>query len=275
MKYIKNLSEYLFERLDNIEGRRLWDLVLYFDKPIEEKEKELPQFFDNHYPNIFEEWCMENANYFLDDLEEYDSEDEAYDNIIYPTTHYELMNYPDAERVYREFLINIVDNIFNNNTHNLDLHLLPLYITYNHEGDIEDDWMVHFTEEEETQKKILDDQYFCGIPNMYNLAISAGNEEDWDKDGYCFAFDLNNVYYNFQHGYSHYGNYGILFKASGIQLYHNGDNEIQTIFIGDQATNMIPFYYDEETKEFYNKDNNIRTDEIDDFFDELKNEITK
>ena len=34
---------------------------------------------------------------------------------------------------------------------------------------------------------------------------------------------------------------------------------------------MIPFYYDQDTKELYNEDNSIRTNEIDDFFEELKN----
>ena len=270
MKYIKNLSQFLVEKLTNATGK-MYELVDYFDKTIEEKENELPKFFDDNYPHIFKEWCINNSEYFLD-LEEYDSEDEALENIIYPTTHYELSYYKEAEKAYKDFLVEIVDNIFNsNNSYNLDLTVLPLYITFTYEGDIVDDWLVHFTNEEKSVESILKSQCFHGISNMKNLAISAGADEDeWGvEDGYCFAFDFDNIYYNFKNGYSHYGDKGILFKASGIKLYHNGDGEIQVIFIGNQVSNLIPFWYDSDTKEFYNKDNTIRTKESDEFFDQM------
>jgi hypothetical protein len=147
--------------------------------------------------------------------------------------------------------------------------MLPLYVTYTYEGDAEDEWLVHFTHDDETLESILNDKCFHGIPNIDHLAITAMSEE-WVEDGFCFAFDLQNVYSNFRDGDGgHYGDRGILFKASGIKLYHNGDNEIQTVFIGDQVSNMIPFWYDSKTKEFYNRDNSIRTTDSDDFFEEM------
>ena len=273
MKYIKNLSEFLFERLNSAKDRKMMDLVEYFDKSIEEKEEELPKFIDNNYPHILENWCMENSNYFLD-LESYESEEEALDNIEYPTTRYELKYYPDALKSYKEFLIGIVEDIFNNsNPYDLDLCILPLYVTYSYEGDIEDGWIVHFTSEENIEP-ILGSQSFHGLSNMYNLAISAGaNDDEWGVEGgYCFGFDVADVYSNFKSGYGHYGNEGILFKTSGIKLYHRGDDELQVIFIGNQVSNLIPFWYDTKTKEFYNKDNTIRTQESDDFFDQMINE---
>jgi len=266
MKYIKNLSQFLVERFTT-NSRKMIDLINYFEKTVEEKEEELPKFFDDNYPDILQNWCMNNSEYFVE-LDQYDSEEEAYDNVIPPTTHYELNYYPEAEKAYKEFLVGIVDNVFNNNSYNLDLCILPLYVTYTYEGDVENDWLVHFTSDGDSQKSILKSGYFHGISNMYNLAISAAADE-WVEDGYCFSFDLNDVGYNFKSGYSHYGEYGILFKSSGIKLYHNGDDEIQTIFIGNQVSNLIPFWYDPKTKELYNKDNTIRTKDSDEFFEQM------
>ena len=267
MKYIKNLSQFLVERLTTAKGRRMMQLVDYFDKTIEEKEEELPEFFDNNYPEIFGNWCMNNSEYFVE-LDQYDSEEEALENVIYPTTHYELNYYPEAEKAYKEFLVKVIDDVFKNNSYDLDLCVLPLYVTYTHEGDVEDDWLVHFTGEKESQKSILKAGYFNGISDMKNLAITAAANE-WVEDGYCFSFSLDDVDYNFKSGYSHYGEYGILFKSSGIKLYHNGDDEIQTIFIGNQVSNLIPFWYDQKTKELYNKDNTIRTKKYDEFFEQM------
>jgi hypothetical protein len=266
MKYIKNLSQYLiFERLNSASGKMM-RLVDYFEKSKEEKENELPKFFDENYPHIFDDWTMDNSHFFLD-LEEFESEEEANENIIYPE-NYELLS-DEALNSYKEFLIEIIDNVFESNDYNLNLSVLPLYVTFNYEGDIENDWLVHFTETEATQKNILKMQCFHGITNMYNLAITSATEDPYDKDGYCFGFDLNNVHHNFKSNYSHYGDYGILFKSSGINLYHNGDDETQTIFIGNQVSNLIPFWYDDETKELYNKDNSIRTKDFFEFFEKI------
>ena len=264
MKYIKNLSQFLFERFET-NSRKMIDLINYFEKTIEQKEEELPKFFDDNYPDMLQNWCMDNFEYFVE-LDQYESEDEAYENVILPTTHYELHSYPEAEKQYKAFLIKIVDNVFENNRYNLCI--LPLYVTYSYEGDVEDDWLVHFTSEEESQENILKTGCFHGISNMYNLAITAAADE-WDEDGYCFSFSLNDVGYNFKNNYSHYGDKGILFKSNGVKLYHNGDDEIQTIFIGNQVSNLIPFWYDKDTNEFYNKDNTIREKDSDEFFEQM------
>ena len=234
---IKSFKRWIiFERLNNVKGRKMQNLVEYFEKSIEEKESELPEFFHINYPHILDEWVLDNSELFVK-LDEYESEEEAYENIIYPTTYYELDS--DIEEKYKNFLIEIVDNVFKNNKYNLDLSLLPLYITYTYEGDVNDGWIVHFTEDEENLESILKSQHFIGIPNIYNLAITARNEEDLTEDGYCFGFDINDIYENFKNNYSHYGYFGILFKASGIKLYHNGDHEHQVIFIGNQVRQLI------------------------------------
>lgn len=263
MIHLKLFEGWLYERLNSAKGRNMMNLVDYFEKSIEEKEDELPQFFHINYPQILDEWTCQNPDFFVE-LDEYDSEEEAYDNIIYPTTYYELE--PDNLEKYKNFLIEIVDDVFKNNPYDLDLNLLPLYVTYTYEGDVVDDWITHFTEKENV-KSILKTQHFKGIPNIYNLAITSSNNEEYTEEGYCFGFHIDDIYENFKNKDSHYGNYGILFKASGIKLYHNGDEEHQVIFIGNQVSNLIPFMYNEKTKELYNK--NIRTKDYEYFFEEI------
>ena len=249
---------------------RMGDLVRYFEKTIKEKEEELPSFFNTHYPHIFDAWTSENSTYFVH-IEDYDSEEEAMDNIVYPSTPYELKaHYEEAYEEYKKFLVDIIDDYMKgDNPHDLVPYLMPLYLTFNFEGVVENDWIIHFTSEEDTQKEILESGHFIGIPNLNNLAISAGNEESWAEDGYCFGYDIHDVYYNFQNNGVSYGEYGILFRASGIKLYHNGDEELQTVFIGNQVKDMVAFDYDSKTKMFSTKDNSIREKDINVFFEKL------
>lgn len=256
-------------------SRKMIDLVQYFKKTREEQEEELPKFFDDNYSHILENWCIDNYNYFID-MDGYDSEEEAMENITYPTTRYELSSYPEAIEDYKNFLVKIINDFsYSNNPYNLDSRILPLYLTFTYEGDVEDDWIVHFTENDENINSILKSGYFHGLVNMNNLAISAVAEDRSyeDGDGYCFGFHIDDVQENFKEGYGHYGDSGIIFKGSGIKLYHNGDNETQTIFIGNQISNMIPFWFDSKKKEFYNKDRSIRMEfgDIEEFFNKITN----
>ena len=259
-------------------NRKMIDLVLYFRKTIEEKEEDLPRFFDQNYPYVLEDWCTENYNYFLD-MDGYDNEEDAMNDITFPTTRYELQSYPEAYEEYKQFLVGIIEDFsHSNNPYNLRSDLLPLYVTFGYEGEVEDGWIIHFTGDNENINSILKDGYFLGLSNMDNLAISAGADEMYgraeDGDGYCFGFHIDDVQENFKSGYGHYGDSGIIFKGDGIKLYHNGDDETQTIFIGNQVKNMIPFWFDSNKKEFYNKDNSIRMpfNDIDEFFERLTKE---
>lgn len=265
---------HLFEELiDNFHSsRRMIELILYFKKSIEEKEDELPKFFDENYPDVLSDWCINNSSYFLE-LEDYDTEDEAFENIVYPTTHYELGNFPEAEKAYKEFLVNIVDSNFKGFDYD-DITVLPLYLTYSYHDDVEDDWLIHFTEGDENISSILKSQSFHGISDMKYLACTAQAAEDdenegWVEGGYCFAFHIDDIDYNFKNGYSHYGHCGFLFKSSGIKLYHKGDDELQVIFIGNMVKNLIPFWYDSDTREFHDKQNTIRTDDFEEFSNKM------
>lgn len=256
-------------------NRKMIDLVLYFRKTIEEKEADLPRFFDVNYPHVLEDWCAENYNYFLD-MEGYDNEEDAMNDITFPTTRYELQSYPEAYEEYNKFLVGVIDDLYKNkNPYNLNECLLPLYVTFGYEGGVEDDWIIHFTGDNENINSILKSGYFHGLSNMDNLAISAASEEySYDGDGYCFGFHIDDVQENFKSGYGHYGDSGIIFKGDGVRLYHKGDDETQTIFIGNTVRDMIPFWFDSSKKEFYNKDNSIRMsfNDIDEFFERLTKE---
>lgn len=251
--------------LNTDNNRRLYDLVAYFNKTVEEKEKELPQFFHDNYPHVYDQWTEQNLDYFKDPDYNEDEDDGDFEFRV-PEFYHHLEDKYLKE--YTQFLVEIIDNFRQgDNPYDLSLDVLPLYYTFTYEGTVEDDWLIHFTEHEDTQEQIIESGYFLGIPSLYNLAISAANEEDWVKDGYCFAYEYSDSYYNYKNGTIKYGNYGVLFKGSGVKLYHGGDEEHQVVFIGDQVSNMIPF--DTDGKSFKTKDGSIKENDIEDFMAKL------
>ena len=71
---------------------------------------------------------------------------------------------------------------------------------------------------------------------------------DFDKKygGYNFAYLLSDFvryakgdYSRGSRGYK-YGDEAVIFRASGIKVWHHGDQEPQVIFYGNTATNIIP-----------------------------------
>ncbi len=253
MIYLKTFNT--FKKITESFATKIYDLIRYFEKPIQEKIEELPEFFERNYPdNILIDWCSDNISYFTENVDDEEAD------IFIPDGVYALVQYPEAYKAYCEFLYEISSNIkdiFNNNPYNLKPHLLPLFITYSYEDDVKDGWLVHFTMELETVESIIEDGHFKGIPNVDNLTVTAGNEEEWVEDGYCFAFDISDSYYNFRDEYAKYGTNGVIFKSSGIKLFHAGDDEHQVVFIGNTATNMIGFHQDEKTGFFYTLDKKI------------------
>ena len=61
-----------------------------------------------------------------------------------------------------------------------------------------------------------------------------------EMGGYNFAFPANNV----PNDATKYGKNAVMFTASGVQVYHYGDEEDQVIFWGRDARNIIPIYFD-------------------------------
>ena len=106
---------------------------------------------------------------------------------------------------------------------------LPLFDMVEYEGVVLNQWLVHFSDE---AFSIWKDQAFKkGTPHSdySRLAVSTHFVPASKTGGWNFAFladDADSL------NASRYGKEGILFRGSGIKVWHYGDSETQVIFDG-------------------------------------------
>lgn len=121
---------------------------------------------------------------------------------------------------------------------------------------IKNQWLIHFTD---NAYSIAKDGFKYGVDDPEKLSLTK-HMSDFDKKngGYNFAYRLEDFHH---YGYKGYGNYkygkeAVIFRASGVLTYHNGDEEPQVIFYGNTATDIIPIYREDD--EFYIEGKNGR-----------------
>lgn len=116
----------------------------------------------------------------------------------------------------------------------------PLFVVADYERDVKNEWLIHMTD---NLLGISHEGFNIGV-SIDELAYTPGRGTTDYKygPGYNFAFTADNAYHAERTGY---GECCILFQASGVQIYHYGDEEHQVIFYGPSARNLI-FIYKEE-----------------------------
>jgi hypothetical protein len=73
------------------------------------------------------------------------------------------------------------------------------------------------------------------------LGLTTHFKNEMKSGGYNFAYDIKNWerYASGRFGFK-YGKEAVMFKASGVKVWHNGDNEEQVVFIGSTAKDIVP-----------------------------------
>lgn len=105
---------------------------------------------------------------------------------------------------------------------------------------VKNTWLVHFTNDAES---IADSGFKRGVDDYTKLGLTTRlGEYDKKFGGYNFAYDATTYYERYIGGgrYPKYGNEAVLFRASGIEVWHWGDEEPQVIFYGNTAKDIIP-----------------------------------
>ncbi len=140
---------------------------------------------------------------------------------------------------------------------------LPSWVFFKYPRIIKNQWLIHFTEEAD---KIARSGFDYLVDDITRLGLTTWMSKKYDrsKKGYGFSYTI--------HDYGKYGKSGratqdykgwkygsevVLFRASGLRVWHVGDEEFQTIFKGDTVKEIIPIMEGEE-KDFavYNKRTN-------------------
>lgn len=192
------------------------------------------------------------ASYILDNFidENYDFQeaiDELIEKGIIDKDFYELDSFEKAEQIGDLFgneLSEFSDRFLKyakDDSNWYDYHDMPLYLAANFERIVKNEWMVHMTD---NLQGIYREGFNYGV-DIRELAYTPGRGTTKFKygPGYNFAFNVGDANHAEETGY---GQYAILFQASGIEIYHWGDEENQIIFYGPTAHNIITLALDNE-----------------------------
>lgn len=103
---------------------------------------------------------------------------------------------------------------------------------------VKNEWLIHFTGNANTVacrgfNYGMDDYTRLGLTTRYSLGQKPG--------GYNFAYSAKGweQYTRGEHGFK-YGKEAVLFRASGVRVWHEGDEETQVIFVGNTAQDIVP-----------------------------------
>jgi GNAT superfamily N-acetyltransferase len=111
----------------------------------------------------------------------------------------------------------------------------PSFMHMSYEGVVKNQWLIHMTNE---PNAICREGFRIGMDDLSRLGLTTAYTEAGKRGGYNFAFPTDKAKY----AEGHYGKHAVMFHASGIEVYHYGDEENQIIFWGADARDIIPIY---------------------------------
>lgn len=118
----------------------------------------------------------------------------------------------------------------------VDYYELPSWCTMEFNRVVKNEWCIHFGSDSEN---IAREGFTGGTPDIEHLAYTnAGVQKS--SAGYDFAFSINDRSVD----YNEYGNEAVIFRTSGIEIFHYGDNQNQVIFWGPNVKSFIPIHQD-------------------------------
>ena len=208
-------------------GQEMVSLKRYFSMTDEEKKSYLP----HEYPYEFETFLYEEGL-------ETDIEGEPYEitDILFDKN----------PKLYNQFAQWLYDKIMNHDL-NINDADLPAWSFFDNPRLVKNQWLIHFTDDAEG---IARQGFKYGVDEIDKLALTTHLGEFEKKyGGYNFAYDIERYarYAHSNHGRGFkYGKEAVIFRASGMELWHYGDEEPQVIFYGNTAKSIIPITEGEE-----------------------------
>ncbi len=222
----------------------------YFSMPKSSKMEYLP----HEYYYFFDDFLDETDTYFEKPKEEFIN---AYGELETGDDYHdiELMTWLENnnKEIYNKFAEYLFDKI-SNNTLPIDDSEYPAWSYFDDRPQlIKNQWLIHFTNDADG---IAKSGFKYGVDDMTKLGLTT-HLSDFDKKygGYNFAYTLNDFqkygsssYGNWSKSGYKYGNEAVVFNASGIKVWHYGDEEPQVIFYGNTVKNIIPITSGENSK---------------------------
>ena len=215
----KVLKEYL--------SQDMVSLKKYFETTKEEREHYLPY----SYPEQFKQFAIEqrlNSKLVkeLSDMEPYEIPEVL------------EQNYPEIFQQFGSWLYMMIEDG--------DLNAIaadyPAWSYFDSVQLIKNQWLIHFTNDADS---IAREGFTRGVNEMDKLGLTTHLGDFYKKyGGYNFAYTIQDYKKHSGTRYLQqkfkYGNEAVIFNASGLRLWHHGDEEPQVIFFGNTAKNIIP-----------------------------------
>jgi len=100
---------------------------------------------------------------------------------------------------------------------------------------VKNQWLIHFTND---AKAVACAGFKHGVSNLEELGGATSNAIDAKRSTgkFNFAYQLSDPW---QEGFK-YAHEAVLFKASGVVAWHDGDQENQVVFQGNTAKDIVP-----------------------------------
>jgi hypothetical protein len=220
----KQLRESL---LTEFVGQEMVSLKRYFSMTDEEKKSYLPHEYPYEFDTFLDEEGLET-----------DIEGEPYEitDILFDKN----------PELYNQFAQWLYDKIMDHDL-NINDADLPAWSFFDNPRLVKNQWLIHFTDDAEG---IARQGFKYGVDEIDKLALTTHLGEFEKKyGGYNFAYDIDRYarYAHSNHGRGFkYGKEAVIFRASGMELWHYGDGEPQVIFYGNTAKSIIPITEGEE-----------------------------
>lgn len=202
-------------------------LLRYFSMSDDEKKSYLP----HDYASKLEDFIIEEDIDYVIESEPYEAVEDL-----------EESN-PELYEMFGEWLFKKIK------THSLDIYDVdyPAWSFFGHPEVVKNQWLIHFTDEAES---VASDGFTRGVDEIDRLGLTTYIGEFYKKyGGYNFAYTLSDFHRYGYEGMSEYkyGNSAVIFRASGVKMWHHSDEENQVIFYGNTAKDIIPMTSGEES----------------------------
>lgn len=156
-----------------------------------------------------------------------------------------MREYPDIFKQWCEFLYkkHRSDDIFVNG--------YPTWNYVSYESIVKNQWLIHFSDD--AQYIALEQKFSLGVYDYTRLGLTTHlPESEKEGGGYNFAYLLSDYKrYGKERSRWKYGKEAVLFKASGVKVWHYGDQEPQVIFWGPSAFDIVCIREDKNTGDYY------------------------
>jgi len=126
----------------------------------------------------------------------------------------------------------------------------PPFLAMEYIKDIHNGWLIHFSDNADS---ISDSGFVFGTDEFNNLSYSGCRTGNKFGQGYNFAYDVNDFEKYYQSSRSSapkYGKGAVLFRASGIKVWHYGDEEYQVIFNGKTVNSVVYIRYNDADSDY-------------------------